>query len=182
MKNYEKLRGMQVSASSLIDILKNSDYQLEAPINIDKIIDILEIPVNKKPNFRKSKITGIISMKNGSPEIWINPMMNQNKERERFTLAHELGHFMLHIAPSFEDYDREDKDIEFNRDSNWDIQEMEANRFAAELLMPTEFIKQEVKNLDPAENKENKLERLATTFNVSKQAIKYRLQSMRIEL
>lgn len=182
MANYKKLKGSQITAQALLEILKKSNYEINIPIKIHEIIEILDIPVSKKPNFRKSKITGIISMKNGSPEIWINPMMNQNKERERFTLAHELGHFMLHIAPSFNNYEKEDKTIEWNRDSNWDIQEMEANRFAAELLMPNELIKKEVSTLDPQEEKENKIEKLANAFNVSKQAIKYRLQSMGIEL
>ena len=55
-------------------------------------------------------------------------------------ILHELGHFMLHIAPSFKDDVIVDDTIELNRDSNWNVIEMEANKFAAELLMPLEEI------------------------------------------
>ena len=46
-------------------------------------------------------------------------------ERQRFTLAHELGHMVMHLVPHPE-------------------QEKQANRFAAELLMPTEQIRKQL--------------------------------------
>src|SRR5206468_3782846 len=45
----------------------------------------------------------------------------QSRERMRFTLAHELGHLVMHQAPKPE-------------------MEEEANRFAAEILLPSEDI------------------------------------------
>lgn len=177
MKNFTKLKGSRLNAKSLIEILENSGYELKLPIDVNEIINILGIPVEKRPDFRKSKVTGSISMKEGTPKIWINPMMNQSKERERFTLAHELGHFMLHIAPSFKDEYISDDNIEWNRDSNWDVREMEANKFAAELLMPSEQIKEEFNTLDSA-NKEIKVEKLSEAFKVSRQAVQFRLQSL----
>ncbi len=177
MKNYTKLKGSRVTAQSLTDILKSSGYELKLPVDVNKIIEILGIPVEKKPDFRKAKVTGSISMQEGSPKIWINPMMNQSKERERFTLAHELGHFMLHIAPSFKDDYISDDNIEWNRDSNWDVKEMEANKFAAELLMPLEQIKEEFNAIDSS-NRETKIDKLSEIFKVSRQAIQFRLQSI----
>ncbi len=179
MKNYIKLKGSRLSAKSLIDILKSSGYELKLPIDVNEIIAILGIPIEKKPDFRKSKVTGSISMIEGSPKIWINPMMNQTKERERFTLAHELGHFMLHIAPSFKDEYISDDNIEWNRDSNWDVKEMEANRFAAELLMPLEQVQQEFEVLDTSSKK---VEKLSEIFNVSRQALQFRLQSLGLKI
>jgi len=182
MKNYTKLKGSRLNAKSLIDILKNSGYKLKLPIEVNEIINILGIDVEKRPDFRKAKVTGSISMKEGNPKIWINPMMNQSKERERFTLAHELGHFMLHFAQSFKDDYHEDDNIEWNRDSNWNVKEMEANRFAAELLMPLEQVEEEVNLLNINDNKEEKIEKLSEIFNVSRQAIQFRLQSLGIKL
>lgn len=71
--------------------------------------------------------------------------------RRRFTAAHELGHYLLHFLPSLEK--RRDSDVSFvQADSKQTVQEGEeagnykvlslpemerqANRFAAELLMP----------------------------------------------
>ncbi|WP_375725253.1 ImmA/IrrE family metallo-endopeptidase [Arcobacter sp. KX21116] len=177
MKNYAKLKGSRLNAKSLIDILKNSGYNLKLPIEVDEIIKILGISIEKKPDFRKAKVTGSITMKEGIPRVWINPMMNQSKERERFTLAHELGHFMLHIAPSFRDDYISDDNIEWNRDNNWDVKEMEANKFAAELLMPLEQIKEEFNTIDSSD-REIKIEKLSEIFKVSRQAIQFRLQSI----
>lgn len=50
-------------------------------------------------------------------------------DRQRFTLAHELGHAVMHLDP------RPD-------------QEVEADRFAAELLLPASDIREELEDLD----------------------------------
>jgi len=54
------------------------------------------------------------------PLVFINS--NQPKDRYRFSLAHEIGHLICHQTPHRE-------------------QEIEANRFASEFLMPTREIK-----------------------------------------
>lgn len=54
------------------------------------------------------------------PIVFINSC--QPKDRLRFSLAHEIGHIMMHQTPHPE-------------------QEMEANRFASEFLMPTKDIR-----------------------------------------
>lgn len=54
------------------------------------------------------------------PIVYINS--NQPKDRYRFSLAHEIGHLTCHQTPHAE-------------------QEIEANRFAAEFLMPSRDIK-----------------------------------------
>lgn len=64
------------------------------------------------------------------------PIMIINKDlsndRKRFTLAHELGHLLLHTAFPVTDYrDKED----------------EANKFASEFLMPKEYIKSSLNSL-----------------------------------
>lgn len=53
---------------------------------------------------------------------------NQPKDRYRFSLAHEIGHLVLHQTPHPE-------------------QEMEANRFASEFLMPTRDIRGDFEQL-----------------------------------
>jgi hypothetical protein len=66
------------------------------------------------------------------------PLTGQNyllcKGRERFTLAHEIGHFVL---PGQQEVSAPCK---HQRIENWDADlyrpELEANRFAAEILMP----------------------------------------------
>ena len=86
-----------------------------------------------------------------------------SKVRQRFTIAHELGHFLLgHDIGKNEDIldDNSEKPIHTER---------EANIFASELLMPHDLLVNEVKK------EKIDLKRLASIFDVSEQAISIRL-------
>ena len=67
-------------------------------------------------------------------EIIINS--NQPHKRWRFTLAHELGHVLI---PGHTGSIVDDIDLSHREKSRYLKKESEANRFAAELLMPTEW-------------------------------------------
>ena len=60
----------------------------------------------------------------------------QHRHRQRFTVAHEIGHFMLGHTNGNSIFDLNSKKPE----------EIEANQFAAELLMPLAFLNKEIKN------------------------------------
>jgi len=86
--------------------------------------------------------------------------------RQRFTAAHELGHFVLHkefIGDKIEDNYLLRSDGMSNR------QEVEANQFAANLLMPMDLVSQAMQEgiTTPEE--------LAKAFHVSKLAMSIRL-------
>ena len=55
--------------------------------------------------------------------------------RDRLTMAHELGHLLLHRVETIT-FAREDGDIPPYKDPEW-----QANAFAGELLAPYEYIK-----------------------------------------
>lgn len=57
------------------------------------------------------------------------------KGRDRFTLAHELGHLLLHSNPGYARTLRESSSVKPYKSSEW-----QANTFAASLLMPIEFL------------------------------------------
>jgi IrrE N-terminal-like domain len=69
------------------------------------------------------------------PKIWVNK--NLGAQRKRFTVAHEIGHVVIpwHTGSIVDDLEQEDEAAD---DEYWD-REREANRFAAELLMPKEW-------------------------------------------
>jgi len=100
-----------------------------------------------------------------------------HQHRRRFTIAHELGHFLLHHdAPSY--YDQAQQvGLHFRArvtGTTWDPKEVEANRFAAELLMPRRLLLARVGDsvgVDAAQ--------LAAEFNVSTQAMTSRLAELR---
>ncbi|PCJ17838.1 MAG: hypothetical protein COB02_12275 [Candidatus Cloacimonadota bacterium] len=85
--------------------------------------------------------------------------------RNRFTLAHELGHFILHSKSG-------QIKIHARRYGTSQI-EKEANRFAAELLMP----KNELEELF---NQDKSVCELADIFDVSIVAMNVRIDSLRL--
>jgi Zn-dependent peptidase ImmA (M78 family) len=96
--------------------------------------------------------------------------------RQRFTIAHELGHALL------EEKDGVHVDGRFNfRDTRSslaiDPDEMAANQFAAELLMPESEVFELVgEGIDVTDDGE--LRTLARRFGVSQQAMAYRLVNL----
>lgn len=96
-----------------------------------------------------------------------------NKNRLRFTVAHELGHFLKHKHWHSEDITDSDipSAIYYNKTNKIGGEEWEANLFAAQLLMPaTEIFK--------LKKQKATLEEMAKTFEVSKVAIKIRLEAL----
>ncbi len=73
---------------------------------------------------------GFIAIANANKEIFINDKIN-NRNRRRFTMAHELGHAILKHDIGTIHYRNSEMD---NQD---DLQEFEANIFARDLLMPS---------------------------------------------
>lgn len=65
---------------------------------------------------------------------------NESSKRRRFTVAHELGHFLFDFTPdTIQFYNA----FERNHDAGSDEKEILASRFAAELLMPKDvFMRQ----------------------------------------
>jgi hypothetical protein len=87
----------------------------------------------------------------------------RSERRRRFTIAHELGHFVLHphrLAPQRGG----------GVNTAWQAQEREADQFAAELLMPEALVRQAVLEYGPEPD------RLADRFQVSRQAMQTRLR------
>lgn len=62
--------------------------------------------------------------------------VEQRRGRDRLTLAHEVGHFLLHNNPGYARTARNSSDIPPYRSSEW-----QANAFAGSLLMPIEFLR-----------------------------------------
>ncbi len=110
------------------------------------------------------------------PVIGANARHHRN--RQRFTIAHEIGHLVLHDEPVF-------IDRVFRRDQisteAVDPREIEANRFATALLMPEEFVLCQVeKGQGPL--RFDAVERMAASFEVSSQAMAFRLETLGVPL
>jgi Zn-dependent peptidase ImmA (M78 family) len=96
--------------------------------------------------------------------------------RRRFTIAHELGHLYLHSEQDFH-VDREFKVRMRDGKSSLavDVYEIEANTFAAELLMPTQMLLKDIQGLSIDYENDTEIRKLADTYMVSTQAMTFRL-------
>jgi Zn-dependent peptidase ImmA (M78 family) len=104
--------------------------------------------------------------------------------RQRFTVAHELGHLLLH-GYTVAHADRGFK-VRFRnaRSSDGSVtEEIEANDFAAELLMPADLVLNKVLEQDleyaPLDDEDvGALQALSEEFDVSQQALSFRLANL----
>jgi Zn-dependent peptidase ImmA (M78 family) len=125
------------------------------------------------------ELSGMIYIKEGVPIIGINSLHHPN--RQRFTIAHEVGHLELHrdMITSNVHVDKNILVLMRNPTSANGTEkiEIEANQFAAELLMPQTLIDEALagKQFDTDDN--DPIEDLAKRFRVSKQALQYRILS-----
>jgi Zn-dependent peptidase ImmA (M78 family) len=158
-----------------VEILKKMGIQ-KAPVNVEKVAGFLGIIVRKTPT--KDEVSGFLFKQPGGPSvIGVNSLHHPN--RQRFTLSHEIGHFLLH------DYDEVHVDkfvMQFRNAASSkgeDEQEIEANRFAAELLMPEDFLIRDLTAVALKDLHDDEAVReLAKKYQVSVQAMTTRLTSL----
>lgn len=100
--------------------------------------------------------------------------------RKRFTIAHEIGHLLLHTGRPV----IMDRTFVSYRDRvsglATDTDEMQANAFAAELLMPRAMVLDEVRRLtyESGRSDADLTKALAKRFKVSEDAMRYRLTNL----
>lgn len=154
-----------------LKILNEFDL-LKYPINVNKLAKKLGVGVEAS-NFN-DEVSGLFVIKDDKPFIAYN--LNQSKKRRRFTIAHELGHYILHSKSKSLFIDKNKSVMYRNSESSTGeiLKEREANAFAAALLMPIPLIASEIKKLKG----DDIVEELAKKFNVSTQAMSFRLSNL----
>lgn len=131
-------------------------------LSIETIIESKNIMIREDP---LEGADGRILMKGDRAVITLNSQINY-APKKRFILAHELGHFELHRHLK-KGYSDNDETLNHWYQSTYANEELEANEFAAEFLMPTELFRKECerKKFD-----HKVIEHLASRFQVSKTA------------
>lgn len=128
----------------------------EAPVDVLAVADLFSIKV--VPHVFPATMSGLLVQEGGRAIIGYNS--THADVRQRFTIAHELGHYL-----SGHD-DLRIVDETFDKDT---LKEKEANAFAAELLMPYDILLKDLKH------KKLDIPMLAQLYKVSDQAMSIRL-------
>ncbi|MDE2470963.1 MAG: ImmA/IrrE family metallo-endopeptidase [Bradyrhizobium sp.] len=145
------------------------------PVPVERIIKARNIVLQYAP--LEEDLSGMAYIKDGVGIIGVNALHHPN--RQRFSAAHELGHHELHVQEigkavhvdkGFRVLLRDDVSSQ-----GIDPLEIEANAFASELLMPSEFLLSalDAGGLDIEDDAG--IEALARKFRVSAAAMRYRL-------
>lgn len=149
-----------------------------APIKIEKIIKEQGL---KLVPYEEDGVSGILMVEKNSATIGF--AINEPKERQRFTKAHELGHFLLHRGGNlFIDKKSMSMYRPANTGPSSDWQEWEANEFAACILMPEHLVRDEMKKIqiDYADDELGNtwIKELADKFEVSVSAMSIRISKL----
>ncbi len=113
-------------------------HKLSVPVDLDVIIKNENISVKYEENYLG--IDGLCKLKNNPPEIVLNSGMVY-EPRRRFTLAHEIGHIRIPWHTGVDLCSLDDPSVRIQGQQMINTQELEANTFASELLMPTPWLK-----------------------------------------
>lgn len=140
------------------------------PVNIVEVAKKADVLIKRAPS---KKFSGLLYRKGN-----IAFMAISNSEplvRQRFTIAHELGHFFMHP--------NKDTFIKFRdnkKNISRGIREIHANQFAAALLMPRKFIEKDVKNFKDIGLTSEEIKFLAKKYQVSEEAMNFRLINLNL--
>lgn len=144
---------------------------LSIPVDPVVIANRLGIRVSNAV-FSESSLSGMIAQRGDKKSLLVND--SDSIERKRFTIAHELGHCILHLDAEGEFVDSATDLFRTDGSSGEGqihFQEVEANMFAAALLMDAVLIRQCWREC-------RDLSRMAKIFMVSESAMGIRLNSL----
>lgn len=164
MINYQAIDLIEIRQQAT-NLLIKCGLLGQFPLPLDKIASHLGYEVKVfEPTADITKISGTVSKLRKS--ILLNG--RETYTRQRFTLAHEIGHICLH-------FNNESEFVDYNRDDHRTLQEDQADEFAACLLMPEESFISEWKQTEGNFNK------LANFFGVSQAAIGMRAHRLGLQ-
>ena len=166
---------MPKSEEQAAKLLRENDVR-RAPVPVEKIAQSLGIDVRFAPT--SDDVSGALIRDGRTAVIAVNSAQHDN--RQRFTIAHEIGHFVMHkhthrhIDEDFRIDYRNAESSEATKRS-----EIEANRFAAALLMPEAFIRRDLLRMVRDEvNADDTIQTLSIRYKVSKRAMELRLLNL----
>lgn len=162
------------SIQTITSNLLNSAGYNELPINVNKIASYLNVSIYAIE--LPEDISGILDVRT-EPIILINK--EHGLPRQRFSVAHELGHYQLHHILGIIHVDKKSYYRNIKSTQGLDIIEIEANQFAANLLMPENLIRNELEKYeDFIDMDEDIVTIMAEKFNVSATAMGFRIHNL----
>jgi Zn-dependent peptidase ImmA (M78 family) len=158
--------GLKIPATQEAENVLNEYWGDSVPVDPARVARKMGILV--KDAYLDPDVAGAIQKQaGGDVRIYLNAADHPN--RQRFTCAHEIGHYVMHDDGDFEyiDYRDETASLGVSADERF------ANAFAAALLMP----EKEVRRLQALETGTTDM---ASIFGVSEAALVNRLKNLNL--
>lgn len=154
-----------ITSADKLRELASENHIKTSPLDVIALAECLGIKLRFEP--LPDNISGSLKKekKTGKWVMQINAL--HHPTRQRFTIAHELGHHILHGGIK-----NEFSDEEFFRSNESDWMEVEANRFAADILMPENEFRNYIINTS------KKVAEIASHFQVSPKAVTVRAEQL----
>lgn len=164
---------MKISA----DIVK--EFSHRPPVDLDELAKALGVTVIYSDDFPNNINGALVKYNSGKYKIFINRFLQWYVQR--FTLAHEIAHYVFHrgwVRVGDGIYD----DTSFKSRLSED-REREANSYAIEILMPAALVKEKWDRLvlERGDEKEVKTFEIAEYFDVQVAAMASRLDELGIK-
>jgi len=169
------VRYARTQAEKLVERLGRND----TPVNVEMIAEHLGLPVVYAE--LGADVSGLLISDGTDAHICVQA--KDAEVRQRFTIAHEIGHH--HLRHQFEpghhvhvDRGHYISERGPRASDGVDPKEVEANQFAACLLMPTKLVREKVAELGGGPLLDHHVSQLAGAFQVSEQAMTIRLSRL----
>lgn len=167
------------SARAQADLLIKQFRCTTPPVDVEHLANGLGLSVIRA-NLGED-VSGMLVTNRGVSFVCVHD--KHPRVRQRFTIAHEIGHHVLGHQFTTGDHVHIDRGNFISQRgpraaTGLDPIEIEANQFAATLLMPTLFIRNEVAQLEANHSLDWHVETLAKRFAVSEQAMTIRLSTL----
>jgi Zn-dependent peptidase ImmA (M78 family) len=159
--------------------LRDTDaYQVPVPIHL--VAQRLNLTLEAAT--LGDKVSGLLVVQGDRARIGYNSA--HARVRQRFTISHEIAHYLLHTKKTDKAQLFIDKHLSFRRDeassAGVETDEVEANQLGAALLMPRGLVQLEIRNQDLNLDDGDAIELLAKRFQVSTAAMTNRLTNLKM--
>lgn len=181
--NADDKERVENQATNVANKLVNFFWQNRtAPLRIGDMLDSLGFAVVLDDSFNDDNLSGVLAINNSVDVERFRKMIMLNTkdstEHQRFTIAHELAHYIFDAVPEqkyYEAYYRTDEE------RNNEVREYRANKFVANLLMPEAIFAPRYRFVAGQLSDQRKVHIiLSWDFGVSITAIKRRIKELNL--
>ncbi|CAN5472197.1 hypothetical protein BH11ARM1_BH11ARM1_07670 [soil metagenome] len=168
-------------------VLQDSPEAVQASGFVDPYALAKKNGIEVRESALDDSLSGFL-IRNDDGQVFIGVNASNGTARKRFTVAHELGHYFLHdrMSAYIDEYAGRFKVMTRDEVSTegTDVREIEANRFAAELLMPEQSIRRDIEHhghvdlFNEDDDPDSVIKTLADRYGVSVRAMTIRLERL----